>query len=151
MDTKIIDLADEAATQVLGARLAARAPRRWVVYLFGDLGAGKTTLVRGYLRALGYQGPVKSPTYTLLESYPLGALQVCHLDLYRVRDAEEVEYLGLREMLDGPVSVLVEWPQYGRGYLPGADLEVHLTAAGEGRRARLLARSADGEAVLRDL
>ena len=131
-------LADSAATEALGARLAETLAPPAVVFLQGDLGTGKTTLVRGLLRALGYQGAVRSPTYTLLESYPLGSgLVVHHLDLYRLCDPEELEWIGLRELLTAQAIVLIEWPQRGAGMLPAADLAIQLALEGCGRRATL--------------
>lgn len=104
-----------------------------LVFLEGDLGAGKTTLVRGLLRGLGHRGPVRSPTYTLVESYELPAARVHHLDLYRIADPEELEYLGIRDLLDGASLVLVEWPERGAGVLPAPDLSVQIEHRGEGR------------------
>lgn len=148
-------LPDVAATLALGAQLAAalRRPgaRPCCLSLAGDLGAGKTTLVRGLLHALGHAGNVKSPTYTLVEPYAFADGTVYHLDLYRLADPEELEFLGVRE-LDAPGSVvLVEWAERGRGFLPAIDLEVALAVAGEGRHARLTAHSARGAAMLADI
>lgn len=129
-------LADADATEAMGAALA-RCPaleqvRR--IHLEGDLGAGKTTLVRGLLHALGHRGAVRSPTYTLLEPYEFPDLTVLHLDLYRVADPEELEYLGLREQSDARTLWLVEWPERGSGWLPSPDLVIVLDREGEGRR-----------------
>lgn len=145
---KRLHIADDSAMQALGAHLAQAAPPQWVIYLIGELGAGKTTLVRGYLRGLGYSGAVKSPTYTLIEPYEFGQRSVYHLDLYRMGDPQEVEYLGLRDVLGENVSVLVEWPQCGRGYLPPADLEITLVYAGSGRAVTLKAHSSAAETAL---
>lgn len=134
--------------QALGARLAQLAPAQGVIYLIGELGAGKTTLVRGYLRSLGHQGPVKSPTYTLIEPYELGQRRAYHLDLYRMSDPQEVAYLGLRDLLEGEATLLVEWPECGRGYLPAADLDILLTYAGSGRDVTLRANTPSAETVL---
>jgi tRNA threonylcarbamoyladenosine biosynthesis protein TsaE len=136
------------ATEALGARLAAAMPAGAIVYLQGDLGTGKTTLVRGFLRALGHTGPVRSPTYTLLEPYAPGGRPIYHLDLYRLADAEELEFIGLRDCLDGRAIVLVEWPERGHGVLPPADLTVTLSDHDNGRWIRLEAGSVLGEAVL---
>ncbi len=95
-----------------------------VIYLQGDLGMGKTTLAQFLLASLGYTGRVKSPTYGLLEQYAIGQLQVLHLDLYRLEDPEELEYLGLRDLHDQHSLLLVEWPDKGKGVLPSADLEI---------------------------
>lgn len=102
-----------------------------VVYLTGDLGAGKTTLTRGFLRALGAKGPVRSPTYTLVEVYDLGPITALHLDLYRLRDPSELDELGLREWAKADHVWLIEWPDRGAGKLPGPDLSLTLLA-GEG-------------------
>lgn len=139
-----LDLADEAATRALGAALARAAGGGGVLLLHGDLGSGKTTLARGFLRARGHAGAVRSPTYTLLEPYPLADGPVYHLDLYRLADAEELEYLGLRDLDEPGATFLVEWPERGRRGLPPADLEVTLTYAGPGRQATLAPLSPRG-------
>jgi tRNA threonylcarbamoyladenosine biosynthesis protein TsaE len=108
-----------------------------IIYLRGELGAGKTTLVRGLLRGLGYRGAVRSPTYTLIEPYEAVEPAVVHLDLYRLADAEELEYLGLRDLLERPGLVLIEWPERAMGALPSADLELRIEQAGDRRRIRL--------------
>ncbi|MCG5516572.1 MULTISPECIES: tRNA (adenosine(37)-N6)-threonylcarbamoyltransferase complex ATPase subunit type 1 TsaE [unclassified Ectothiorhodospira] len=134
-------LPDESATRAFGARLASTSPKRGLVFLEGDLGAGKTTLVRAFLRALGHHGPVKSPTYTLVEPYAIGGRRILHCDLYRLADPEELEYLGLREDLDDATLALVEWPSQGAGWLPVPDLVLSLTPQGDGRRLALTAGS----------
>ena len=127
-----------AATEALGARLASALAPGCVLYLRGDLGAGKTTLARGLLRGLGHPGTVKSPTFTLVEPYQLGRWRLFHWDLYRLADPEELEYLGLRDQIDGEAVLLIEWPERGRGELPAADLEVWLDYADEGRALSLI-------------
>ena len=142
-----IFLADEAATTALAEILAASRPPVAVVHLRGDLGAGKSTLARGWLRALGVTGPVRSPTYTLVERYPLaGGGEALHLDLYRIGDAGELEFLGLDDA-DARLW-LVEWPERGRGALPGPDLELTLDLHGDGRSARLDFRGETGASWL---
>ena len=142
--------ADSATRQErLGARLASLMPPVFIVYLQGDLGAGKTTLVRGVLRGMGYQGKVRSPTYTLIEPYRVRGRAVCHLDLYRLGDPEELEYLGLRDLLEEPVVMLIEWPEQGRGMLPAADLTIQIHYQGEGRRLELEPLSERAEALIR--
>lgn len=131
-------LADPAATESLGARLASRIRPGAVVYLQGDLGAGKTTLVRGFLRTLGHQGAVRSPTYTLVESYPVeNDRLIHHLDLYRLADPEELEWIGIRDLLTTNAICLIEWPGQGAGVLPPADLIIQLESEGCGRKATL--------------
>jgi tRNA threonylcarbamoyl adenosine modification protein YjeE len=144
-------LPDEAATEALGATLAAGLPGRVVVHLEGDLGAGKTTLARALLRALGVTGPVRSPTYTLIERYPVRGGEAAHLDLYRIADPEELGFLGLDELADSALLWLIEWPQRGRGFLPSPDLRIQLAVAAPGRTARLVADSAQGQDWLRRL
>ena len=140
-------LPDADATAQLGAALAATQPAQAVVLLHGDLGAGKSTLARAWLRALGVEGAIRSPTYTLVEHYPLPAGgKGLHLDLYRIGDARELDFLGLDDA--GATLWLVEWPERGRGALPPADLEVRLAVDGPGRRAILVPLSATGEAWL---
>lgn len=145
-DTAVLNLIlpDEAATLALGARLAQRLKPGWVVYLRGDLGAGKTTLVRGLLRALGYEGRVKSPTYTLLESYDLSRFVLQHYDLYRMIDPREWLDAGFRDECNASTLCIVEWPEKAKGLLPKPDIEIRLELAGEGRKARIEALSAQG-------
>jgi tRNA threonylcarbamoyladenosine biosynthesis protein TsaE len=145
------DITDPAATRALAGRLADPSRLRGrVIYLHGELGAGKTTLVRDLLHALGVEGRVKSPTYGLLESYRIDAddgqpLRAVHLDLYRLQDPEELEYLALRELQDGDAVLLVEWPERGRGVLPDADLHLRLALDGE-RRVATVEAAADRDA-----
>ena len=128
-----IQVADEAQMQELGRLLAGLLPYRPKIWLHGDLGAGKSTLARACLRTLGVQGAIKSPTYTLVERYPLqDGGEAWHLDLYRIADAEELEYLGLDE---ADVRFwLIEWPQRGQGFLSAPDLELELLHTGETSR-----------------
>jgi len=144
-------LENEAAQLAFGARLARALPGPLCVYLRGPLGAGKTTLVRGVLRALGHTGAVRSPTYTILETYALAPGEVCHLDLYRLRSAQELEDIGARELFDGRHVCFVEWPEHGAGWLPPADLELDIDMAGSGRRVQARARSPAGERTLESL
>ena len=124
---------DEAAMLAVGAALAQRFPSGGLITLHGDLGAGKTTLVRGLLRALGYRGNVKSPTYTLVEPYYLEGRDVFHFDLYRLAEAEELEYMGIRDYLRPDALSLVEWPEKAEGYLPPPDLRIHIRYCGTAR------------------
>ena len=146
-----LELADEAATQALGAALAASAPHAGCMTLRGDLGAGKTTLVRAFLRQIGYNGRVVSPTYTLVERYDIGARHIAHYDLYRLNDPEELEWMGAREDFGADTLSLIEWPDHGAGMLPPADLEVFLQHEGLGRKAHLLAHGAVGEPWLNEV
>jgi tRNA threonylcarbamoyladenosine biosynthesis protein TsaE len=141
---------DEAAMIAMGERLAGACHDHdpVVVYLYGPLGAGKTTVVRGFMRGLGYDAAVKSPSYTLIEPYEVGARRVYHLDLYRVRDAAELEYLGLRELQDGNAVLLVEWPERGKGFLPPADVELTIDYAADGRQLTLQAHGAAGKKLI---
>ena len=143
-----IDLADEAATEALGGALATALSPGMLVFLRGQLGAGKTTLVRGMLRALGHKGPVRSPTYALVESYRIAGFELHHFDLYRLSDPEELEFMGLRDFLDGEAICMIEWPERGGGMLPRADMEIELLVSDRGRLARLCAYGRGAECML---
>ena len=143
--------ADEAAMVTCGARLAAAAEPSLVVYLDGELGMGKTTFTRGFMRALGHAGAVKSPTYTLVEQYPLAQGQVWHLDLYRLGSPEEADWLGLHDFEPDQDWLLVEWPQRAADHLPGLDLRLVLDYADPGRDYQIEALSARGQRLLRSL
>ncbi|WP_239287233.1 tRNA (adenosine(37)-N6)-threonylcarbamoyltransferase complex ATPase subunit type 1 TsaE [Candidatus Nitrotoga sp. 1052] len=119
-------LADEVATVAFAARLAPGIKPGMVIYLHGNLGVGKTTLVRALLHAMGYIGRVKSPTYTLLELYQAGGLHLCHFDLYRFHDADEWDAAGFRDEFDGRNVCLVEWPEKAQDLVPQADIEITL-------------------------
>jgi len=147
-DTLTLTLPDEAAMLDFGAVLARSLKGGASVHLIGDLGAGKTTLVRGILQAMGHRGAVKSPTYTLVEPYELAGRQVYHFDLYRLGDPEELEYMGVRDYFDGEALCLVEWPQQGEGYLPAADLTIHIGHLPLGRQLECRAGGAKGGAIL---
>ena len=134
--------------EAFGGRLARASRQGGMIFLKGELGAGKTTLVRGLVRALGYHGRVKSPTYTLLESYRLQGMNIYHLDLYRLADPQELEWIGLRDLLDEADLCLVEWPERGFGVLPTPDLEVRIEYRGDARALELVPRSARGRDML---
>jgi tRNA threonylcarbamoyladenosine biosynthesis protein TsaE len=150
-----LNLSDEAATLALGAALAAQVRATGadgtVVYLEGDLGAGKTTLVRGLLRALGHAGPVRSPTYALVELHAISGLNLYHFDFYRFNQPEEYLDAGLDEYFAGNGICLVEWPDKAAPFLPAADLRISLAVSGEGRLAGIRADSERGRTWLNAL
>lgn len=136
---------DEAGLTALARRLAAQLGDGGVIHLHGDLGAGKTTFARALLGALGVGARIKSPTYSLIESYEAGGLRIHHLDLYRIAAPDELEFLGLSDLAVGKFLLLAEWPEHGSGALPPPDLAVHLTHSGVKRRLRLEPRTLLGE------
>lgn len=146
-----LELPDAAATLALGARLATALRPGMTVWLVGDLGAGKTTLVRGLLRALHYEGRVKSPTFSLVEVYSFSSFNLYHFDLYRFGDPLEWEEAGFREYFNPRAICLVEWPERATGHLPGADVEIRLAFSGEGRVAELVGRTEAGRRCLETL
>jgi tRNA threonylcarbamoyladenosine biosynthesis protein TsaE len=131
-----------------GASLIAACEHGGVITLSGELGTGKTTLVRGALEAEGVDGGVRSPTYTLVEYYPLDRFAVAHFDLYRLADAEELEYLGYRDYLNRQTLCLIEWPQRAGGYLHEVDLEIKLEYIAQGRRLEFLAGTKWGQQLV---
>jgi tRNA threonylcarbamoyladenosine biosynthesis protein TsaE len=142
------ELADEDATRAFGTMVAEALDSGLVVYLRGELGAGKTSFARALLTALGVGERIKSPTYSLVEGYQAKSRPAWHLDLYRIADPGELEWLGLDALSDPAAVVLVEWPERGQGALPGPDLEVGLAYSGLGRHARLQPRTERGERLL---
>jgi tRNA threonylcarbamoyladenosine biosynthesis protein TsaE len=143
-----LNLPDEDATLALGAAIAPLLVPGLVITLRGELGAGKTTLVRGLLRALGHAGRVKSPTYTLVEVYEVSRLNLYHFDFYRFQDPSEWIHAGFRDTFNGQNICLIEWPERAGGQLPPADLEISLAMAEPGRLAALTASSPAGERLL---
>ena len=143
-----IYIEDEHTMAELGRQLAELCPAQCVIYLFGELGAGKTTLVRSFLRALGHEGAVRSPTYMLVEPYEINGRNFYHLDLYRLSDPGELEYLGLRDWLETAVVLLIEWPQRGEGLLPKADIRLSIDYAEQGRDVELVADSPEGVKIV---
>jgi len=141
-------LGSAADMETLGGRLAAVSRPGLRIHLQGELGAGKTTLVRGFLRGLGHTGRVKSPTYTLVEPYLVDNKRIYHFDLYRLADPEELEAIGVRDYLDGVSLCLIEWPERAAALLGGPDLLLAISLEGEGRRLRLSAATARGRALL---
>ena len=146
-----VELADADLTEGWAGHLAQQAVTPLAIHLEGDLGAGKTTFSRGFLRGLGFEGSVKSPTYTLVEPYEIGSVAVYHCDLYRLADPSELTYLGFTDYLSEQAIFLVEWPSRGAWMLPAPDVTLHLEVAAVGRRLRLWAHSATGFAVLNAL
>ncbi|MCE8018224.1 tRNA (adenosine(37)-N6)-threonylcarbamoyltransferase complex ATPase subunit type 1 TsaE [Halomonas sp. MCCC 1A17488] len=146
-----IRLDDEERQVVFGQCLGTALKGRGRVYLEGELGAGKTTLTRGILRAHGHAGAVKSPTYTLLEPYELKGGRVYHFDLYRLGDPEELEFIGGRDLFADDALCIVEWPSRGEGWLPMPDLHVALSLCDSGREARLEAYTEHGRSALEAL
>jgi len=146
-----VSLCDEAATLAWGDKLAKACRSAVTFFLHGDLGAGKTTLTRGFVHGLGYEGRVKSPTYTLVEAYELQPWQVYHFDLYRLADPEELEFMGIRDYFGPDCLCLVEWPEKGEGWLPSPDLEITLKYVGEQREISIRGCGPKGEAILRSL
>ncbi len=147
----VLPLPDEAATVALAGRVARALDDGLVLYLHGPLGAGKTSFARALLTALGVGERVKSPTYSLVEGYLTRDRPAWHLDLYRIADPAELEWLGLDALTDPAALVLVEWPERGAGALPAADLELHLDYADTGRAASWRAFSARGRELLAQL
>ncbi|GHB28214.1 tRNA (adenosine(37)-N6)-threonylcarbamoyltransferase complex ATPase subunit type 1 TsaE [Salinicola rhizosphaerae] len=143
-----IFLDDETAQVTFGADLGHALEGRGQVHLIGELGAGKTTLTRGVLRAYGHEGAVKSPTYTLVEPYELGPHHIYHFDLYRLGDPEELEFMGARDMLSPEALSLIEWSSRGAGWLPQPDIELHLRLEGSGRQAWAVPHTEHGKAAL---
>ena len=136
------------AMEEFGAKLAHACHKCGIVHLRGELGAGKTTLVRGFLQALGHAGSVKSPTYTLVEVYQLNACMIYHFDFYRLSDPEELEYLGIRDYLGDNVICLIEWPEYGGELTPIADVQVSISYHAKSRILKLQAYNATGQEII---
>ena len=148
-DSRIsLTLIDEEATLTLAKRLALLLEPGMVVYLHGNLGSGKTTLVRGVLNSLGHRGNVKSPTYTLVEPYHINGLDLRHFDLYRMHDDEEWEAAGFRDEFDGHNIFFIEWPEKAQKYLPLADMEINFSILAEGREVLIQANTEVGRQCL---
>ncbi len=149
MTTLHLETASEAQTEALGRRLAPVLPTLHLIYLRGPLGAGKTTFVRGLLRGLGHGGTVKSPTFTLVEPYQIGAVSLCHFDLYRIADPRELEFLALRDYIGSDAICVFEWPERAGALLPRPDLDVMIRPSNnEGREVQVQALTQAGAAAL---
>ncbi|MFC3022578.1 tRNA (adenosine(37)-N6)-threonylcarbamoyltransferase complex ATPase subunit type 1 TsaE [Vibrio zhugei] len=151
MTTKTFTLKNEQDTVALGAAMAGLCQQQTTLFLYGDLGAGKTTFSRGFIRSLGHEGKVKSPTYTLVEPYELSDWRVYHFDLYRLADPEELEFMGIRDYFTADAICLVEWPDKGHGLLPQADVIVDLRYDGEQRHVTLTANNQYGNTLISQL
>jgi|SRR5579885_95240 tRNA threonylcarbamoyladenosine biosynthesis protein TsaE len=144
-------LATEDAMLLFGSRLAAAVENGAIIFLHGPLGAGKTTLTRGFLRGLGYHSKVKSPTYTLVEPYEVAGKKIYHFDFYRLKSPDELLHIGIQEYFAPDAVCLIEWPEKGYPLLPGADLACYIAFNEQGREIRLEAYSARGENILNNL
>ena len=142
-----IDVPDERASAALAGRFAAVLEAPCVIYLQGDLGAGKTLFTRAYIHALGYEGYVKSPSYGLLETYEVAGKTVLHLDLYRIEDPEELEYLAIRDLYRRNTVLMVEWPDRGEHFLPAPDLVLKFGETAESRFIRCIPNSEHGRTL----
>lgn len=147
------NLLDEAATVAFGRKIAQSINKDSknsgaTLYLYGSLGAGKTTLTRGIVTAFGHDGKVKSPTYTLVEPYELEKRTVYHFDLYRLASPEELEFMGIRDYFEPECVCVVEWPQQGEGFLPDADILVQLEYVGHEREITLTGNSPRGDIII---
>lgn len=148
----ILSVKDESSMLALGQSLAKASLKQGpIIYLNGNLGAGKTTMVRGFLTGLGHQGKVKSPTYTLVEPYELANTHIYHFDLYRLGDPEELEYIGIRDYFDEDAIVLLEWSEKGEGMIAPADIIVDIDYDLPGRTVRFSAKSTKGAQILENL
>ena len=142
-------LEGESATLEFAARLAGICSPPLTIFLQGDLGAGKTTFARGFINKLGHRGNVKSPTFTLVETYELDATRLYHFDLYRLKDPLELEYIGVREIMgEEDVMCLIEWPEKGGDLLPEADLVIRLEYEDTVRRVQCQANSTKGQMII---
>ena len=146
-----IFLKDSAETEWLGALLWQVLPEKCLVFLSGDLGAGKTTLIRGLLRAAGHSGVVRSPTYSLVEEYRLAERNVFHFDLYRLKDPEELEWMGMSDYLNQSSLCCIEWPQMGDGFLPKADVTIDIAVQADARLIEINILAPEVKNKLQDL
>ncbi len=143
-----LDIIDAPAMEALGQKLASLCHPGCKLFLQGELGIGKTTLVRGFLRGLGYEGIVKSPTYTLVEAYQLDDLEIFHFDLYRVNDPEELESIGIRDYFSGSGICLLEWPAKGATLLGSPDVFIQIQYQDDQRKVSLEAKTSAGKDII---
>ncbi|MGW8246970.1 MAG: tRNA (adenosine(37)-N6)-threonylcarbamoyltransferase complex ATPase subunit type 1 TsaE [Acidiferrobacterales bacterium] len=141
---------NERRMEQFGACLSPLIGHHVLLTLQGELGAGKTTLVRGLLRGAGYSGPVKSPTFSLVEPYEIGSSKVFHFDLYRLQDPEELEYIGIRDYLATPALCVIEWPEKAGDFLPVGDIHIMIKRTGQGRELKIQALTERGQKAMRD-
>jgi tRNA threonylcarbamoyladenosine biosynthesis protein TsaE len=148
MKENYLTIADETSMLALGTNLARACGDTAVIFLHGPLGAGKTTLARGFLRGIGYVGKVKSPTYTLVEPYQIASGNVYHFDFYRLRDPLELDYMGIRDYFVPKSICLIEWPEYGEGVLPVADIACFIKIREDQRDIKLVAQTSIGNQII---
>ncbi|WP_042151345.1 MULTISPECIES: tRNA (adenosine(37)-N6)-threonylcarbamoyltransferase complex ATPase subunit type 1 TsaE [unclassified Pseudoalteromonas] len=141
-------LEDEQATVAMGGVLAKNITQGAVIYLHGDLGAGKTTFTRGVVQGFGHTGKVKSPTYTLVEPYELENQSIYHFDLYRLADPEELEFMGIRDYFNEKSICMIEWPEKGAEFLATADLELTLEYVAQKRKVSIMGKTQKGEEIV---
>ena len=144
----VVELASAEAMESFGMVLGQNCIEPLHIYLQGDLGAGKTTLVRGFLRGKCYSGKVKSPTYTLVEAYEFPDMDIFHFDLYRLDDPEELAYIGFRDYFEKRSSVLLEWPEKAGGLLSVPDINIKIQLTAQGRRLEIQGESSKGQDLL---
>lgn len=143
-------VSNEHHMEQFGACLSPLLGQKVLLTLEGELGAGKTILVRGLLRGAGYPGPVKSPTFSLVEPYEIGTGKVFHFDMYRLRDPEELEYIGIRDYLSAPALCIVEWPEKAGNFLPVGDIHIMIKRTGQGREVKIQAQTEHGQKLIRE-
>jgi tRNA threonylcarbamoyladenosine biosynthesis protein TsaE len=141
-------LEDDVATVAMGNTLAQLMEPGLVLYLHGDLGAGKTTFSRGVIQGLGHKGNVKSPTYTLVEPYESTTIPAYHFDLYRLADPEELEFMGIRDYFNANTLCLIEWPERGQGILPTADIDIEIQYLETKRKIEMTANTELGSSII---
>ena len=144
------EVASEEQLEQFGGCLSPLLGPQILLTVTGELGAGKTTLVRGLLRGAGFTGPVKSPTFSLVEPYEFGSANLYHFDLYRLKDPEELEYIGMRDYLSAPALCIVEWPEKAGDFLPTSDIHIMINRTGQGREVIIQAQTERGQAMIRD-